>query len=146
MKSFQVQVVVEHDKAHAWEFFFNQTNGWWSETMYTSEKTERFTIDTYIGGKAYEDFGEGSGLIWGEVIGVDYTNWLEMRGNLTREFGGPAITFERFEFVQDSYGHTTITYTLDLIGEASDKSVSSLKKGWEDILNNHYRPYCKDRR
>lgn len=142
MSSFEVSVTVSHDKSHAWEYYFNQTNGWWPREYYTSAHTKRFTIDTYIGGKCYEDAGEGSGLIWGDVIGVDYTNWLLIRGNLTRDFGGPAITFEKFTFTQESKSNTTLTYSIDFIGNISPESIASLKKGWTEILQVKFKEYC----
>lgn len=142
MSSFEVSVTVAHDKAHAWEYYFNQTNSWWSKEYYTSERTKRFTIDTYIGGQCYEDFGEGSGLLWGDVIGVDYTNWLLIRGNLTKDFGGPAISFEKFTFTEVAPSRTTVTYAVDFIGEISAESAASLKRGWEDILQVKFKAYC----
>ncbi len=143
MKSFEVSVKINHNKAHAWEYYFNQTNSWWSSEYYSSPRTKRFTIDTYIGGKCYEHFGEEGGLVWGEIIGVDYTNWLLIRGNLTRDFGGPAITFEKYTFIEDADGHTTVTYSIDFVGDIKASGVASLKKGWEEILKVHFKEYCK---
>lgn len=141
MKSFEVSVVVPHDKAHAWEYYFNQTNSWWSKDFHTSPSTKRFTIDTYIGGHIYENYGEGGGLIWGDIIGVKYDNWLLIRGNLSREFGGPAITMEKFTFEENGDG-TKVIYTCDFIGDVKEKSVKSLYEGWKDILHVHYKNYC----
>lgn len=144
MSSIEVSVVVPHDKSHAWEYYFNQINGWWSSDFYTSPRTKRFIVDTYIGGKAYEDYGEGGGLVWGDVIGVDYTNSLHIRGTLYKEYGGPAITLEKFSFVEE--GDTTIvTYSCDFVGEVTESAINSLKKGWKSIFNDHYKKYCLER-
>jgi len=142
MNSFEVSVTVAHDKSHAWEYYFNQTNSWWPKEYHTSPETKRFLIEAYLGGKCYEDFGNGNGLVWGEIIGVDYTKSLLIRGNLAREFGGPAITFEKFTLEPDNQGNTTLTYTCDFVGDISPESVASLKKGWEEILQIKYKGYC----
>jgi len=144
MSAIKVSVIVPHDKSHAWEYYFNQTNGWWPKDFYPSPHTKRFIIDTYIGGKAYEDFGGVGGLIWGDVIGVDYINSLQIRGTLARAFGGPNITLEKFSFEEED-GQTTVTYTCDFIGEVSEKTIQSLQTGWESILNDHYKKYCLER-
>ncbi len=141
MNSFEVSVVVDHDKAHAWEFYFNQINSWWSTDFHTSPRTKRFAVDTFIGGYAYEDYGEGGGLVWGTVIGVDYTNWLLIQGHLSRDFGGPVITLEKFMF-DESQNQTKVTYFCDFIGNIPAKNVLSLKKGWEKIILVHYKNYC----
>ncbi len=145
-KSIEVSVIVQQDQSHAWEYYFNQTNGWWTKDLHTSPSTKRFTIDTYIGGHVYEDYGEGGGLIWGDVIGVKYNEWLLIRGYLTREFGGPAITMEKFSFEAHGKNQTKVIYNCDFIGEIQEKSVKSLHDGWNEILNVHYKNYCIDRR
>jgi hypothetical protein len=140
-----VEVVVPVNVAHAWEYYFNQVNSWWSKDYFTSPKTKRFHIETFVGGRVYEDFGEGDGLIWGEIIGADYMHSIDIKGNLLKSFGGPAISFERFSFEKDPDG-TKLTYTMDLIGHYTDQSVASLKKGWEEILLTRYYNYCVEKK
>ena len=144
MRSFTVTTEVDIDIFHAWEFYFNQINGWWPKEYFTSNKTKRFIIETYIGGKAYEDHYEGGGLVWGDVIGVDYPNSLQIRGNLTKEFGGPVMTFEKFDFQTVENG-TRLKYTVDFVGEISARSANSLKNGWQDLLQIHFKKYCSSR-
>lgn len=144
MYSFELSVEVRQDVGHAWEFYFNQLKAWWPKEFYTSERTKRFIIQTFIGGKVYEDFGEGDGLIWGDVVGVDYLKSLEIRGNLTKAFGGPVITFEKFTFEKTATG-TRVSYSVDFVGEIKESSVNSLHAGWQDILLNHYKNYCDNR-
>lgn len=139
--SFEVSVVVPQDRSHAWEYYFNQTNAWWSKDYHTSKCTKRFTIETFIGGQVYESYGEGGGLIWGEVIGVQYNEWLLIRGNLSREFGGPAITMEKFNF-EEMGTDTKLQYYCDFIGNVKPKSIQSLYDGWKEILQVHYKDYC----
>ena len=142
MSSFRVTVELNASSSETWEYFFNQLNNWWPNTFFTSQKTKRFIIETIIGGKVYEDFGEGYGLIWGEVIGVDYPNSVQIKGQLTKEFGGPCISFEKFSFEETSSG-CTMSYEVDLIGKNDDSTVASLEKGWKEILQVHFINYCK---
>ena len=144
MSGFKISVSINSDIFHAWEYYFNQINGWWPEEFHTSPKTKRFRIDTFIGGKVYEDFGEGCGLVWGEVIGVDYPHSLQVKGYLTRDFGGPGMTFEKFSFQPENSG-SIVTYNLDCIGDLPEKIVTSLKKGWQEILGKHFKAYCEKR-
>lgn len=145
MERIEVHTDIELDCPHAWEYYFNQINGWWPKEYHTSPKTKRFIIETIIGGKAFEDFGEGQGLIWGDVIAVDYPHTLQMRGNLTKEFGGPVVTFEKISFVQQGPDATRVTYTCDFVGEVSDSSINSLEKGWKDLIQHRFASYCRER-
>jgi len=144
MATITVSTEVKVDLYHAWEYYFNQINGWWPNEYFTSSKTKRFIIDTFIGGKVYEDHAEGGGLVWGDVIGVDYPHVLQIRGNLTREFGGPAITYEKFSF-ESIESSTRLTYTMDVIGDMSERSIHSLRDGWKVLLQQHFKEYCDKR-
>ena len=144
MGSFQVEITVQQDIAHTWEYFFNQISNWWPKTFFTSERTLRFQIETYIGGKMFEDFGEGDGLIWGHVIGVDYLHTVDVRGSLTKTFGGPAISFGKFELTAEN-GSTCISYSCDFIGSIEEKTVQSIEQGWQNLLEEHFKPYCQSR-
>lgn len=144
MASFTVSVEIKKDVNHVWEYYFNQISSWWPKEYYTSDKTKRFIIDTFIGGKAYEDHGEGGGLVWGDVIGVHYPKTLQIRGNLTKEFGGPVITYEKFYFEEIDSG-ARLSYTVDFVGEVSERSVKSLKDGWKELLGKYFKEYCANR-
>lgn len=144
MNSFTVTTEVPMDSSHAWEYYFNQISSWWPKEYHTSQKTKRFIIDTFIGGKAYEDHGEGGGLIWADVIGVDYPHALQMRGNLTKEFGGPSLSFEKITF-ETVEGGCQVTYSADFIGNVTERSIKSLKDGWIELLKVHFKGYCEER-
>ncbi len=142
--SFTISANIGSDVFHAWEYYFNQINGWWPKEFFTSSKTKRFVIETVIGGKLYEDHGEGCGLIWGEVLGVDYPNSLQLKGFLTREFGGPVFTYEKFTFLPEN-GGSKITYQVDFIGKIDQERMDALKQSWTELLQTHFVNYCKDR-
>ena len=67
----KVETKINADIKVVWYCLVNETTKWWGKDFYTNSKTKGFYIDASFGGKAYEDFGDGEGLIWAEVIGVD---------------------------------------------------------------------------
>jgi len=145
MKSIEVSTEIRLDQAHTWEYYFNQINGWWPKEFFTSPKTKRFMIQTKLGGKAFEDFGEGQGLVWGEVIGVDYPACLQIRGNLTKDFGGPVVTFEKISLDKVADDLTRLTYTCDFVGDIKESAVKSLEDGWKDLIQQRFAKYCNDK-
>ena len=144
MAGFDLQVKIDADLYHAWEYYFNQINGWWPKDFHTSPKTKRFRVDTFIGGKIYEDYGEGCGLLWGEVIGVDYPYSLQIKGYLPKESGGPGTTFEKYSFIPEN-GGTIVKYEMDCLGNVSQQSINTLKNNWKMLLERHFLPYCEKR-
>jgi len=87
-----------------WTALTAHTSEWWTKDFYTSPKTKSFHIQAHIGGMMYEDMGNGEGLVWATVIGVDKPNSLQMKGQLSPEFGGPAISFFKIDLQANEQG------------------------------------------
>jgi len=142
MNSFELTYTIERAVEVVWEKFFDEIHQWWSSDFYTNSKTKEFTIEMKLGGKMFEDFGDGEGLVWAEVIGIDKPTSLQVRGMLSGEFGGPAISYEKFSFT-DLGGHTRLVYKAEFIGNVDEKTLESLKSGWKTIFNDYFIPFCK---
>ncbi len=142
MSQFSLTYDIDLAKSKVWEKLFDQVDQWWSKDFYTNPKTASFIIESTVGGKMYEDFGNGEGLIWGDVIGVDRPNSLLIRGMLSGEFGGPTFSFEKFLLTEENE-QTTLTYSVEFINEVSEKTIKSLADGWETIFKDHFLPFCK---
>ncbi len=138
-----VKCVVNSNISKAWDAYITENHKWWPADMYTSPKTKQFIIEKKLGGLLYEDYGNGEGLIWGSIIGLDKPNSIHIKGTLAKEFGGPATTIEKISFQQVG-DHTEVSYHIDFVGVVDDKTTSSLAEGWQIILNNHYKPYCEN--
>jgi uncharacterized protein YndB with AHSA1/START domain len=141
MNSFSLEYNIDLPKAVVWDKLFDQLNQWWSKDFYTNSKTKSFIIESTLGGKMYEDFGNGEGLIWGDIIGVDKPNSLMIRGMLSGEFGGPTMSYERFLLTEENE-QTKMIYSVEFINEVSEKTIKSLKEGWETIFKEYFIPFC----
>ena len=60
-----------------------ETTFWWSKEFYTSPKTKGFHMEAKLGGKMYEDWGNGAGVIWYEVFAIDSSVPLHRLGKRT---------------------------------------------------------------
>lgn len=127
----------------AWEAYASESQLWWPSDMYISPKTKQFVIEKRLGGMLYEDFGDGEGLVWGTIIGLDKPNTIHIKGILAKEFGGPATTIEKIHFKQESKG-VEVSYSIDFVGVVNEKTKSSLAEGWQMILEKHFKPYCEN--
>ena len=141
MNSFELSYTIELTSEAVWQKFFNELHHWWTADFYTSPRTRQFKIETELGGKMFEDFGDGEGLVWGEVIGVDKPKSLQVKGMLSGEFGGPAISYEKYSFEKENK-NTRFTYRVEFIGNVNEKTLKSLESGWKTIFTDYFIPYC----
>lgn len=90
--SYEFEVVIAAPLARVWQALASEVSAWWPKEFHTSVRTQRFVIETVLGGRVYEDFGGGDGLVWYSVIGVEMGRELTLAGHLLPPFGGPAVT------------------------------------------------------
>lgn len=108
---------------------------WWPKDFLTSERTQRFVIEPVPGGRAFEDFGGGDGLVWYTVIGADAGREWNMAGHLLPSFGGPAMTALRLPLSAQCPG--TLSKIRDdrfgVLGGASPVD------GWREVFDGGLR-------
>jgi uncharacterized protein YndB with AHSA1/START domain len=117
-----------------WQGLVNETSAWWGTDFCTSPDALRFVIEPTLGGRAYEDWGNGEGLTWMTVIGIQAPKMLLMQGSLVREFGGPATTITRFTLEPNGAG-TTLKLSNTNFGALSPEVGGEAKEGWDYLFN-----------
>lgn len=140
--NYQVEVQIAASKEKVWEALVEKTNEWWSSDYYTNTRTIAFHIEPILGGKMFEDFGNNEGLVWANIIGVDKPNVLQMKGDLSPDFGGPAISFVKIILTEEN-GITTVQYNESMMGLVNQKTADSLSSGWIKILTEGLKKYVE---
>ena len=107
--------------------------------FHTSARTMRFVIEPVLGGRAYEDFGGGDGLVWYTVIGVEAGRELVLAGHLLPPFGGPAVTALRLTLSAQA-GATLLRVQDDRFGALGGESPVD---GWRLVFDGGLRQYLE---
>ena len=100
----ELEIVIAARPARVWQALAAESAAWWPRDFHTSARTQRFVIEPVLGGRAYEDFGGGDGLLWYSVIGVEAGRELLLAGHLLPPFGGPAVTALRLTLAEQGAG------------------------------------------
>ena len=135
------QVTIQADANRVWHALVEETPRWWLRDFY-SRPNAQFRIEGHLGGRMFEDQGNGSGLIWGNVIGVDPGRSLDIRAYLTAEFGGPALSYMAIRLEQGE-GQTVVTVTDTIFGFPSLGTVNSLEDGWGQLFRDGLKAYVE---
>lgn len=139
-----LEIPIKASLEQTWECLTNDIGIWWRKDFYTSPKTQKFILEQKPGGKMYEDYGNNEGLVWAEVIVLDSPNVLELKGHLSPQFGGPAISFIRLSLKED--GDTTVLTLSDtVIGNTSEKLKSDLTSGWKLLFEEGFKNYTENK-
>lgn len=139
--SCELEVVIAAKPDRVWKAIACESSEWWPKDFVTSERTRRFVIEPVPGGRAFEDFGDGDGLVWYTVIGVEAGRELIMAGHLLPPFGGPAMTALRLTL--SSQGPGTLLKVRDdrfgILGGAPPID------GWREVFDRGLRRYLESR-
>lgn len=137
--SHELNVVIAAKPERVWKAIADEASAWWPEDFVTSERTLRFVIEPMLGGRVYEDFGAGDGLMWYTVIGVEAGRELILAGHLLPPFGGPATTALRLTLL--AQGHDTLLKIRDdRFGVLGGDSPTG---GWRNVFEIGLRKYLE---
>lgn len=128
--------------ARVWDALVKQTAKWWPRDFCTSPKARAFHIEAKIGGRAWEDWGQGEGQQWYQVIGVESPKYLCMLGQISPQFGGPAMTMLTLRLTQRDNRNTLLQLSDYTFGKADDSLRQSTDGGWR-VLFGGFKKFCE---
>lgn len=137
--SYELEIVIAAPPAHVWQALVLETSAWWPKEFYTSARAQRFVIEPVLGGRVYEDFGGGDGLVWYSVIGVEAGQGLILAGHLLPPFGGPAVTALRLSLSANAKG-TLLHVQDDRFGALGGESPVD---GWRLVFDTGLRQHIE---
>ena len=128
--------------AKVWDALVKQTPRWWPRDFCTNPKVKAFYIEPKIGGRAYEDWGKGEGHQWYQVIGVESPKYLCMLGQLSPQFGGPAMAMLTLRLTERDKKNTLLSLSDFTFGRADESLRQSTDGGWR-VLFGGFKKFCE---
>lgn len=139
------EVRIEASPERVWEALVGDVTPWWHEAYYTNAlgpKQGGYHIEPRLGGHMYEDWGDGQGLIWGTVIGLETKRFLQILGDSSAEWGGPSRNCMTLKLEAD--GDATIfKFHSSHLGRVSAATTKSLDEGWEFLFDQCLKRYVE---
>lgn len=138
----EMEIPIAAAPKRVWQALVGETSDWWNKDFLTSPSAQGFVIEPKLGGKAYEDWGQGAGLIWYTVIGVEAPRLLMMQGLLTAAFGGPANTI--LELRLRSAGKRTVLQLSDTVyGNVGEGKRDQTREGWSILFEGGLKQHLE---
>lgn len=138
----ELEVAIAAPPARVWEALVNETGKWWPREFYVGPTPKGFHIEPTLGGRMYEDWGNGAGLIWAQVIGIDPPRSIDLLGHLSVAFGGPAST--QFRIAISPKGKGSVLKVSDTIfGRIGDDKREQTREGWAALFDQALRAHVE---
>lgn len=136
----RIHLTLHGRQQRVWHALVNEAGKWWPTSFYTSDRTKAFVLEPRLGGRMFEDFGKGEGLVWFTVNGIDSPNYLSLVGYIAPPFGGPAASILRVELTAAGANETKLEIVDSLFGNVDACDTES---GWRAIFDEHFRAHVE---
>lgn len=136
-----VEVTVEAPAERVWSALTERIGDWWLKDFHTAEGS-RMLLELEVGGRMWEDHGDGQGLQWATVIAFERGRRLELSGVLTADFGGPGHTLQKFT-LEASGDATVVRLTDTVFGAIAKSTADSLESGWQSLLTDGLKKFVE---
>jgi len=139
-----VEVEIEASPEVVWRALTEEIGEWWPRDFCVGD-LERFVLEPKLGGRMYEDWGGGAGLIWAVVTGLRQGELLQLSGELSKDFGGPARNITTIKLRAEGDG-THVTLGDSVYGSVSAKTGTDLDAGWRHLFAGCLKPFVESNR
>ncbi|HXI22005.1 MAG TPA: metalloregulator ArsR/SmtB family transcription factor [Gemmatimonadales bacterium] len=140
----KLEVEIAAPPARVWTSLTSGVGEWWPGQFYVGTAPKRFLIEPRVGGRVFEDWGDGEGVLFATVVIWEEGRTLSWAGDMSAEYGGPArsVTSFRLRSAADG-GRTVVAFRDTPYGLLSDEAMQHLEHGWRWLLNDCLRPFLE---
>ena len=136
LQSLQMKIEIDAAREDVWQALIDNIGEWWPAEFYTGGDAERrtFKLEARPGGRMFEEWGDGGGTLWGQVIAVDPGKKLQVLGQVFPDWGGPSQNYETWILEGDGK-RTALTFSETSMGRVSTAGMEEKDKGWTFLWN-----------
>ncbi|CAN5425957.1 hypothetical protein BH11PLA2_BH11PLA2_11580 [soil metagenome] len=143
-QSYQVgfEVAVRAARERAWQGLTTEIGHWWPRHFFTHPNPAGFVLEPGLGGRVYEDWGGGAGVLWGTVVVWVPGQRMTWACEMYPDWSGPGRSFVTFTL--EDRGLETIVKVEDAgICINAHQAASSLNNGWHELIGVHFKSYVE---
>ena len=136
MNNFRIEqeIKINAKPAKVFERLTGDVSPWWDHSF--SEAPKAVVLEAKLGGRFYEDFGDGNGAIYCTVMQLEKDAKLVLVGQMG--MGGAVYGNITFELVADGAA-TVLKLSHSAIGDVTDEHKKNYSQGWQDLLGKRLK-------
>lgn len=137
-----LEVPVAAPRDVVWRSLVDQVGEWWPKQFYVGTAPKRFRIEPRVGGLVWEDWGDGEGIVFAQIVTFHREHRLQWAGDMSAEYGGPARSVTTFTLTPSDEG-TLVTFRDTPFGALSEMARKGLAEGWRFLLDTCFKPWVE---
>jgi DNA-binding transcriptional ArsR family regulator len=134
----ELEIAIAAPPSAVWRALVDRTEAWWPRDFYTGP-AKGFHIEARIGGRVFEDWGDGAGVIWYHVFGMKPEVSLDLQGAMGVPFG-PAMTLLHLELAVHDSG-TLLKVSDSTLGRGGGRNEKL--EGWRQVFSDGLKTFVE---
>jgi uncharacterized protein YndB with AHSA1/START domain len=133
------QVTIEAPPWRVFDVLTKDVGAWWG-VPYLIGTPKKLVLEAQIGGRFYEEWTEGGGVLWATVTSLKRGDHLELTGSLGMRgtvHGRARLTFEA------QGGATVLRLCHEVLGDVSGETQRFFLRGWHDLLGVRLKAFVE---
>lgn len=136
----ELDITIDAAVERVWKALLEEPSAWWHRDFYATPKPHKFIIEPKVGGRMYEDTGNGSGLLWYTVTVLKPKEELSLVGAVMQPFGGPNMSMLRLVLEAQGDDTTLLKLTNSIFGVIGDCEAEA---GWRQLFEVGLKEYVE---
>ena len=137
----ELEIRINASTGAVWNALVHDIAQWWPKQAFMT-KAHKLTFEARVGGRVFEDAGDGTGGIWWHVHAIETGAYVVLLGHIWPGQGGPATSIAKLT-LEDRKGQTTLKIHDSMFGRLTDERVASIQHGWEGLFAGGLKPYIE---
>lgn len=131
-------VDINAPKEKVWSLLNDDSSSWFPNTYHSSPDTKGYIMEPHVGGRFYEDYGNGNGKMMGFVIGYEAGHRVQLQGSVTPDMGGPATTLLSMTLEEDGDG-CRLKIDDSMFGHFPDELAQNREWAFRELFGNYLK-------
>lgn len=129
-------------KQRVWELFVEHISEWWTPDNLVNHSAKAMVLEPFVGGRLYEDWGDGGGILWATVSMLDKPSRIEFTGCIA--MAGAVLSVVDFRLT-DEGGGTLLKMSHRAIGEMTVADRDEFVEGWNGVIGELFKGFAEGR-
>jgi uncharacterized protein YndB with AHSA1/START domain len=139
-----MEIRIAGSVASVWKALTDDIGAWWPDEFYAGGEPARrsYKLEARPGGRMYEEWEGGGGVLWATVVAVEPSSRLQVMGTTFPNWGGPSIWFGTWELKADGAG-TILSFSESAIGRISISGAEEKGTGWQFLFGGVLKAFVE---
>ena len=135
------EVLIRAPRARVFEALTRDIGQWWAFRL--TQEGSTLVLEPRVGGRFFEDLGDGQGALWGIVQHIKRPEILRLNGALGM-MRDPVVSVYTYELIEAEDNATRLKLTHRAAGEPAPQAEENYRGGWGKLLGRYLKAYVEE--